>query len=119
MVYLLETELNDDKYIVVALQSIYGIGKSTSLFICKKLGFSKNLTVKELSNTQLIKLGQTVESLDLLINNDLRKKQSLIFKQFIDIKLRKGLRALLGFPIRGQRTHSNAKTSSKLNLKRR
>jgi ribosomal protein S13 len=50
MVYLLETELKENKSVFLALKSVYGIGKSRSFFICKQLGFGFNLKIHELSD---------------------------------------------------------------------
>ena len=113
MIYLLETELNDDKLIYFALQSIYGIGKTNAVLVCKKLGFSKNLTVQALSKEQISRIIKHIESLDLLIAGDLLKARLLVAKKSVSIKSYRGLRRYQGLPTRGQRTHTNAKTSRK------
>lgn len=65
MTYLFETNLMEKKPIFVALIDIYGINKTTSLFICKKVGFSKNLKIKDLSKTQTSKLVKIIEFLNI------------------------------------------------------
>ena len=111
--YLFESELSKSKGLPFALINIYGIGKSNAFFICNKLGFSKNLTLSNLSKEQVSKLVKCIESLDLLIAGDLLKTRLLISKQLISIKSYKGLRRFQGLPVRGQRTHTNAKTARK------
>jgi small subunit ribosomal protein S13 len=115
MIYLLETELLDKKPIHKALYNVFGIGKFYSLFFCKKLGFSKNLKVFELTEDQKLKLIRLIENSKLLINSDLKRLLNLEQKKLVNIKAYRGLRKLKGFPVRGQRTRSNARTAKKLN----
>lgn len=113
MIYIFEAELSKNKQVLFSLLSIYGIGNYNSKLICKKLGFSKNLKTKYLSKEQINKLIKTIDSLNILIGNDLRKSRQLILTKFISIKSYKGLRRGQGLPVRGQRTHTNARTASK------
>jgi small subunit ribosomal protein S13 len=113
MVYLFESELPKDKSLSFALCSIYGIGYKHAFSICKNLGFSKNLTVQALSKEQLSKLVKYVESLNILLAGDLLKARLLVAKKLVSIKSYRGLRRYQGLPVRGQRTHTNAKTSRK------
>ena len=113
MLYLLETNLPNQKSVGFALTNVHGIGKSTAFLICKKLGFSMNLKVKDLSQEQIIDIIQLVDSLELLLNNELKKSRSLILKNLIDIKSYRGLRRVRGLPVRGQRTHTNARSAKK------
>ena len=113
MLYILETNLQDSKPIYITLTKIYGIGKATSFIICKKLGFSLNLKTKDLTQDQIVGLIKLIDSLDLIYNNDLKKLKSLAIKNLVSIKSYRGLRRLKGFPVRGQRTHTNAKTSKR------
>jgi small subunit ribosomal protein S13 len=113
MVYLFESKIPDEKSVFFALTYIYGINRSTSYLICRKLGFSINLKIKALSNEQLHLLTKTAELLNLILGSNLKKVKQLNFKKSISIKSYKGLRKNQGLPIRGQRTHTNAKTSRK------
>ena len=113
MVYLFESELPKNKSLFFALSTIYGIGRSNALWICKKLGFSKNLIVKDLSKEQLSKLIKNIESSNIIVAGDLLKLRLLLAKKLVFIKSYKGLRRYQGLPIRGQRTHTNAKTARK------
>nr|WDD39286.1 ribosomal protein S13 [Gomphonema parvulum] len=113
MVYIFESELLENKSILIALTQIFGIGNSNSSLICKNLGFAKNLKVKALSKEQLNLLIKTVENLDFSLASDLKKEKLLTFKKLISIKSYRGLRKYQGLPVRGQRTHTNAKTAKK------
>ena len=113
MIYLFESKLPQYKLLHFALCDIYGLGKFHTSFTCKKLGFSKNLTVIDLSKEQISRLVKYIESLDILIAGDLLKAELLIAQKLVLIKSYRGLRRYQGLPVRGQRTHSNAKTSRK------
>lgn len=113
MVYLFESELPENKPVFLSLTYIYGFGKSSSEFVCRKLGFSKNLKLKNLSKKQINKLIKTIESLNKELASDLKKSKKFALKRLVSIKSYKGLRKIKGLPIRGQRTHTNAKTSKK------
>ena len=113
MLYVLETKLPENKSVVFALTRVYGIGEKTAYLICKKLGFSVNLKTKDLTQEQIEELIQLVDSLNLTLNNELKKLRSLNLKTLISIKSYRGLRRVRGLPVRGQRTHTNAKSSRK------
>ena len=114
MVYLFKSELPKNKLLPFALCNIYGLGKSHAFSICKKLGFSKNLTVQALSKEQIGKLVKHIEFIGLLVAGDLLKVRLLAAKKLVSIKSYRGLRRKKGFPVRGQRTHTNAKTAKKI-----
>ena len=113
MLYFLETQLPEQKSVYFALTKIYGIGKTTAFVICKKLGFSINLKIKDLTQEQTIEMLQLIDSLNLKLNNELKKLKSLTLKNLVSIKSYKGLRRVRGLPVRGQRTHTNAKSARK------
>jgi len=114
MIYLLDSNLPNNKPIYYALRHVYGIGESKSLLICKKLGFSSNLRVKNLSSVQINQILKLIESLNFVLANELKKLKLLQKQHLVNIKSYRGLRRKKGYPIRGQRTHTNAKTASKL-----
>lgn len=114
MVYLLESKLPENKSIFFALRYIFGIGKSRSVLICKKLGFSPNLKAGNLSNEQVSKILKLTESINFLLANDLKRIKLLSLQRLVSIKSYRGLRRKKGFPVRGQRTHTNAKTSKRV-----
>jgi small subunit ribosomal protein S13 len=113
MIYLFECELPENKSVHFALTHIYGIGKANSSLICRKLGFSTNFKVKNLSKDQTIKLIKTIETLDIELASDLKKLELLITKRLVSIRSYRGIRKKQGLPVRGQRTHTNAKTARK------
>ena len=113
MVYILETELPEDKSIYFSLTKVFGIGKFQSLLICTRLGLSSNCKLSKLTSDQTIKLVKSIENANLVINSNLRKSKTILLKKLIQIKTYKGIRRLRGLPVRGQRTHTNAKTASR------
>lgn len=113
MLYLLETKLPENKSVYFALTNVYGIGQNTACIICKKLGFSINLKIKDLTQEQIVEILQLIDLSNLTLNNELKKLKSLTLKKLVSIKSYKGLRRVRGLPVRGQRTHTNAKSSRK------
>jgi len=113
MLYLLETNLPDQKPVFFALARVYGIGEGTAFLICKKLGFSLNLKVKNLNQEQIAEILQLIDTLNLSLNNELKKLKSISLKKLVNIKSYRGLRRVRGLPVRGQRTHTNAKSAKK------
>ena len=114
MVYLFETYLDNKKTVLSSIIKIFGISWSTSLTICKKLGFSKNLTISELSEEQLNHFIKLIENSNFKINHNLKLDKKIAIQNLIKIKSYKGLRRSYRLPVRGQRTHTNSKTSKKL-----
>ena len=113
MIYILESEISNKKSVSVSIQTIFGIGKKQALLICKNLGFSANLTVSDLSTDQVTQLVLFIDNSNIIITSELKKIRTLILKDLVEIKSYRGLRKIRGLPIRGQRTHTNAKTSKK------
>lgn len=117
MVYLLDKEFNKNNTLFMELKKIYGIGSSTSKIICKKLGLSLSYKVINLSNDNVNNIVREINNLNISIGNDLKQSKNLQILKLINIKCCRGLRRLRGLPVRGQRTHTNYKTSRKLNKK--
>lgn len=113
MVYILETEINDNKLINIALIYIFGINISLSNKICKLLGLNKNLKLKNLTKEQKNSLFLIINYLKVKINYNLLKYKVDNHKRLINIKNYKGFRKLNKLPVRGQRTHTNAKNCKK------
>lgn len=111
--FIFESELSENKSIAIALLSIYGIGYRNSFLLCKKLGFSPNFKIGNLTKKQKHKLITAIETSGIIISTDLKKSRLLTNKKLVNIKSYRGLRKLQGLPVRGQRTHSNAKSSRK------
>lgn len=113
MVYLFESKLPDNKSVCFGLMSIYGMGKYRSFLICKKVGLSLNLKIKDLSTSQIHLISRVIESSGYILANDLKRLILLAKQRLISIKSYRGLRRKKGFPVRGQRTHTNARTAKK------
>ena len=110
MVYLLETDISSKKAVYVSLTEVYGIGKAMATLVCKKAGISKNLKTFDLSEKHIVKLLQIIENSNIAVSSVLKKRNELFFKHLVDVKSYRGLRRLRSLPVRGQRTHTNAKT---------
>ena len=113
MIYLFESKISENKSVLYALTNVYGIGKAQASLICCKLGFFTNLKVKDLTKEQIVKLTKIVQTLNITLASDLKKIKLLTAKQLVSIKSYRGLRKNQGLPVRGQRTHTNAKTARK------
>jgi len=114
MIYILETKLSETDSVNVALNKILGLGKYQSLLFCKKLGYSLNFKVKELSKDQLLKLLKLIELSKIKTGSELIKARTFVTNRLVAIKCYRGLRKIRGLPIRGQRTHTNSKTAKKV-----
>lgn len=102
-------DLPRDKRIEAALPYIYGIGWSRSREILKKTGIDPNIRVKDLTEEQINLLKQTIDR-DYKVEGDLRREVTMNIKRLMDIGCYRGLRHRKGLPVRGQRTHTNART---------
>ncbi|MBK4764844.1 MAG: 30S ribosomal protein S13 [Pantoea sp. Brub] len=100
--------VSDQKHTVIALTSIFGIGKIRSKAICKSAGISENIKIKELSEKQIEQLRDEVSK--FIIEGDLRREINLNIKRLIDLSCYRGLRHRRNLPVRGQRTKTNART---------
>jgi len=113
MIYIFETEISNNKSLIISLRKIYGLNKKNSALICKQLGFSKNLKTSELSSDQISKLIKMIEKSNFIITTELYKLQAFSLRSLVEIKSYKGLRRISGLPVRGQRTHTNGRTSKR------
>ncbi len=98
----------NNQHVSIALTSIYGIGRSNSLNICKTLGLTPSIKIKDLSEEQIDQVRDTVSK--LTIEGDLRREISMNIKRLIDLGCYRGMRHRRGLPVRGQRTRTNART---------
>lgn len=92
------------------LNKKFGVGKSTAKLIFKQLGFSNNLLIDALNSEQVDNLNRQILFNNVKTDQELKKIISKTLEKLVAIKSRKGLRKLKGYPVRGQRTHSNAST---------
>ena len=98
-----------DKHINIALTYIYGIGKSKANKILEDLNIEKSLKTKDLSDGEVAKIRQYIDS-NVKVEGDLRREVSQNIKRLIEVNSYKGIRHKRGLPVRGQRTHTNART---------
>ncbi|AGT26996.1 30S ribosomal protein S13 [Borrelia miyamotoi] len=102
-------DLPNNKQLQIALTSIYGIGRSRALEICKKTGILPDRRAKDLDNDEVNKLRKIIEN-DYVIEGKLRSELAMSIKRLMDIACYRGLRHRKGLPLRGQRTKTNART---------
>lgn len=98
----------DQKHTVIALTSIYGVGKTRSQHICAAAGIAEDVKIRELSEEQIEKLREEVAK--FVVEGDLRREVTLSIKRLMDLGCYRGLRHRRGLPVRGQRTKTNART---------
>ncbi|MBI2068264.1 MAG: 30S ribosomal protein S13 [Deltaproteobacteria bacterium] len=102
-------DLPSKRAVVVALQTIHGIGWTTAENILKKAGIDRNLKTEKLSDQQVGKIREILEQ-SHKVEGDLRKETAMNIKRLMDLGAYRGLRHRMKLPVRGQRTHTNART---------
>ena len=98
-----------NKRVEIALTYVHGIGLSASQKICNTIGISNDKRVNNLTEDELSKIRDIIDK-DSLVEGDLRRKRSLDIKRYLDLGCLRGLRHRKNLPVRGQRTHTNART---------
>jgi len=99
-----------EKRFVISLTYIYGIGATTAHKICKKLKIDLGLRTHQVSEDKISQVRTLIEKEYPVLEGDLRRKVSSDIKRLIDIGCYKGIRHVKKLPVRGQRTHTNART---------
>ena len=99
-----------EKRFVIALTYIYGIGTTSAEKICSKLKINLNLRTNQVSEEKLAQVRSLMEKEFPVLEGDLRRKISSDIKRLIDLGCYRGIRHVKKLPVRGQRTHTNAKT---------
>ncbi|OQY29073.1 MAG: 30S ribosomal protein S13 [Candidatus Cloacimonetes bacterium 4572_55] len=102
-------DLPRDKRIVIGLTYIFGIGVSSAEKILKECDISLDVRVKNLTDVQVSKLREIIDS-KYKVEGSLRTETSMNIKRLMDIGCYRGIRHRRGLPVRGQRTHTNART---------
>ena len=97
------------KRAVVALTYIHGIGRTKALSICDVVGIPHEKRVNELTDDEVIRIRETIDR-DHQVEGDLRREVAMNIKRLMDLGCYRGLRHRRGLPVRGQRTHTNART---------
>ncbi|MGO9921194.1 MAG: 30S ribosomal protein S13 [Isosphaeraceae bacterium] len=102
-------DLPREKRIEVSLQYIYGIGRTTAKKLLETTKVSPDTRTKDLTEDEVRKLREAIEQ-GLKVEGDLRREVSMSIKRLMDLGCYRGLRHRKGLPVRGQRTHTNART---------
>jgi len=102
-------DLPRNKRIEIALTYIFGIGHTSALKICDRAGIDRNSKTDNLSDGEVVRLREIIEQ-DFKVEGDRRREVSQNIKMLMDIGCYRGLRHRRGLPVRGQRTHTNART---------
>ena len=101
--------LPTNKRVLVALTYIHGIGRVTSQKICESAGVNMSTRVNELSEQEVASIRQHIDG-NVVVEGDLRRERTINIKRLMDLGCYRGLRHRRGLPVRGQRTHTNART---------
>ena len=97
------------KRVEVALTYIHGIGRTKAREIMKKVGLTEERRVNELTESEVIQIREVIDR-DYQVEGDLRRSVAMNVKRLMDMGCYRGLRHRRGLPVRGQRTHTNART---------
>ncbi len=98
-----------NKRVIVALQYIHGIGPAKAKEIMAKVNIPDARRVNELSDAEVLQIREAIDR-DYLVEGDLRREVAMNIKRLMDLGCYRGLRHRRGLPVRGQRTHTNART---------
>lgn len=99
-----------NKRVEIALTYIHGVGPAVSKQICEKLSITRERRVQDLTDAEVLQLREAITDGDFLVEGDLRREISMNIKRLMDMGNYRGLRHRRGLPVRGQRTHTNART---------
>ncbi len=98
-----------NKRVEIALTYIHGIGRTKARQITEKLGIAPARRVQDLSDQEVLQIRETIDA-DYQVEGDLRREVAMNIKRLMDLASYRGLRHRKGLPVRGQRTHTNART---------
>jgi small subunit ribosomal protein S13 len=98
-----------NKRVIIALQYIHGIGKKKAAEITEKVGIPAERRVNQLTDAEVLAIRETIDR-DHMVEGDLRRENAMNIKRLMDLGCYRGLRHRRGLPVRGQRTHTNART---------
>ena len=98
-----------NKRVVIALQYIHGIGPKSARDIVQKVGIEEGRRVNELTDAEVLHIREAIDK-DFTVEGDLRRETAVNIKRLMDLACYRGLRHRKGLPVRGQRTHTNART---------
>ena len=103
------TDLPRDKRVEIGLTYVYGVGRSTSRTILQQLDIDLDTKVRDLQDSEVVRIRQFIDA-NFTVEGDLRREVAQNIKRKIEIGSYQGLRHRRGLPVRGQRTHTNART---------
>ena len=98
-----------NKRVEIALQYIHGIGPKIAKEILGKVGIEDSRRVNQLTDAEVLQIRETIDR-DFTVEGDLRRETAVNIKRLMDLASYRGLRPRKGLPVRGQRTHTNART---------
>ena len=98
-----------NKRVVIALQYIHGIGQTKAKQLTTKLGIAPERRVQDLTDQEILQIREAIDA-DHTVEGDLRRETAMNIKRLMDLACYRGLRHRKGLPVRGQRTHTNART---------
>ncbi|AQR75413.1 30S ribosomal protein S13 [Sphingomonas sp. LM7] len=98
-----------NKRVVIALQYIHGIGATKAKELTEKLGIAPERRVQDLSDQEVLQIREAIDA-SYTVEGDLRRQVAMNIKRLMDLACYRGLRHRKGLPVRGQRTHTNART---------
>ena len=98
-----------NKPVAISLRYIFGIGPVNAVEICEKTKIDQTKRVNELSDAEVLAIREVIDR-DYVVEGDLRREVSINIKRLVDLGCYRGLRHRKGLPVRGQRTHTNART---------
>jgi len=98
-----------NKRVEIALTYIYGIGPAISQAICERVGITRERRVNELTDAEVLRIREAIDA-EYQVEGDLRRERNQNIKRLMDMGNYRGLRHRRGLPVRGQRTHTNART---------
>ena len=98
-----------NKRVTIALRYIHGIGPAKAAEICEKVGIPAEKRVNELTDAEILSIRETIDAA-YTVEGDLRREVAVNIKRLMDLGCYRGLRHRRGLPVRGQRTHTNART---------
>ena len=101
--------LPTNKRVVIALQYIHGIGRKIAQDIMDKANLPPGRRVSQLTDAEVLQIREIIDR-DYMVEGDLRREVSMNIKRLMDLGCYRGLRHRKGLPVRGQRTHTNART---------
>ncbi|MBU8542445.1 30S ribosomal protein S13 [Roseomonas sp. F4] len=98
-----------NKRVLISLRYIYGIGPQNAKVICEQLGIPEDRRVNQMTDDEILRVRELIDR-EYRVEGDLRREEAMNKKRLMDMACYRGLRHRKGLPVRGQRTHTNART---------